>query len=188
MRIESRYAEVLHIAAECAAENAALKAEAEWAGATIALLIGENENLHADLDDMQAEWAKETEERKNKSFVSPLQWRLREKIDRIAELESRLAEKCDHADTQSKLLQDCKAHILGLDAALAEAQRQKVAAFERNAELERRIAQAVNAVRNATGNAPMTDSSLILLIIDRLEGPRAPSVPRRETPGMEVEI
>lgn len=64
--------------------------------------------------------------------------------------------------------------------------RQKVAAFERNAELEKEAKAAAAELKRLAKQIGDPFAGELMLVALTLDGPRAPSVPRRETPGMEV--
>lgn len=193
MRIEDKYAQALRIAADLAAENAALWAALNCGDAAIRDLVD-------DLDDMQAEWAEAHQE--YRLGLGRLDSRLfialnanQGLLDRIAELEALDRQAVIRADAQAEEIARLEAEnatlkdIERMQAAIID---ESVAAMRSNAtpfsvELERRIAEAVCALRNAAASAPLVDSALVLALANRLHsGPRAPSVPRRAENGVEV--
>lgn len=234
MSIEERYEQALRLAADLAGENHRLAKELEISRNAhgdaliersdaldlLAMCQDEAAELGLDLDDLQAEWAKDASSKAaGLSLFSTAQNRKHSELAladaRIAELEALDRQQVAHVDelvAENERLSVANEHqraaLERLDSLLLERtreyaavhnelleeRRQKVAAFERNAELEGREKRLLSALERLVrvfdlgevaytvinGRAPsaLEDAREAIAVC----GPRAPSVPRHRFP------
>jgi hypothetical protein len=153
--------------------------------------------LGAEIDWLEAEWAyqityaaKTWSEHFNRleERAATTQSRLNTNqglLDRIAEMEALDRQAVIRADEQAseiarleKELEGCRHLIEHSRLEVLEANRLRIAAFERNAELERKIQAAVNALQEIAANELLSGN--VLGVLSYLRGPR------RDEPGTEV--
>lgn len=172
---------ILRMLADEIEANEHLAGECQWAAQTIAGLVEDNEDLRAD-------WAEEYQEQRIR--IGRMEGLIAHECTRarIAE-ESAAHWKAQYETEHSHKLtiaQEGQAHAKELEAELLEERRQKVAAFERNAQLEGKpfaldeAAQALEAIIRKQNDGELIRS--LYDVLKLLRGPRAPSVPRREAP------
>jgi hypothetical protein len=239
MSIEERYEQALRLAADLAGENHRLAKELEISRNAhgdaliersdaldlLAMCQDEAAELGLDLDDLQAEWAKDAsskaaglslfstelttaQNRKHSELaladarIAELEALDRQQVAHVDELvaeNERLSVANEHQraslDRLDSLLLERTREYAAVHNELLEERRLRVAAFERNAELEARTLD----LNNQTGGAEaqrtheaadalqaiirkQTDGELIRSlhgVLNTLRGPQAPSVPRR---------